>query len=102
MMNMYRETECNNNSPKDIAKGVKRSVKTSALYRLAVLKKVEKAIIKTSVEDFESLKSIENLINRFDLEDDRFGPSIKKDLVEMFNRKMAESQDMVDRNLTQV
>ena len=102
MMNMYREPEYYVKPQKDIFKGLKRTVRTSAVYRLAMLKKVEKAIKKTPVEDFETLKSIETVINRFSLMDDQFGPIVKEELITMFNRKMDESQDIIDRDLTQV
>lgn len=102
MMNMYREEESTVKPKNGIIKGIKQSVQTNPVYRLAIIKKVEKAIKTTSIEDVEALKSIETIIQKLDLADAQFGRGINDELLAMFNEKLAASQDLKDRDLTQV
>lgn len=101
MMNLYRETE--NVKPKrEIFKDFKSTIETSPGFRWAMIKKAEKAIKKVSVDDVVNLEAIDSLINQYELDDNRYGSHINKDLYALFQQKYADCQESKDRDLTQV
>ena len=91
MMNLYRETE-DVKIKKNVAKNVKLSIQTSPIYRLAMIKKVEKAIKKATAEDTTALKGIEKIINTNDLTDSQFGKTINAELLAKFNMMLEENE----------
>lgn len=109
MMNLYREEEKEKRTLSqkfgDFKESVSLNYETSAFNRKKQIKKVTKLVHSLDPKDVATIKEIDNLINRLDLCDPRFGKQLDSDVLSEFIKKinkngnLKELSDSVSRNL---